>query len=67
METKGSNDINDLRPDEQIKIKCAIKHFEALGLKPLENKPNYVAPVKDREGFNQVIKKDEEYSQAELF
>lgn len=35
IETKGTNNINDthaLTDDERTKIKCAIKHFEALGI-----------------------------------
>ncbi len=32
-ETKGSNDENDLRNSEQLKIQCGKKHFESLNLK----------------------------------
>lgn len=31
VETKGNSDINYLREEERAKIKCARKHFEALG------------------------------------
>ena len=31
VETKDKNDINLLREEEKAKIKCARKHFEALG------------------------------------
>ena len=31
VETKGKSDINLLREEEKAKIKCARKHFEALG------------------------------------
>jgi len=31
VESKGSNLFEDLRPKEQGKIECGIKHFEALG------------------------------------
>ena len=31
VETKGNSDINLLREEEKAKIKCARKHFEALG------------------------------------
>jgi type III restriction enzyme len=47
IETKGTNDINDrkaLTDNEIYKMKCAVKHFEALGI---EAKVEYVAPVKD--------------------
>jgi type III restriction enzyme len=50
VETKSTNDINDTRAitaDERLKILCAMKHFEALGIEAnLEYVP-YVAPVKD--------------------
>jgi type III restriction enzyme len=51
IETKGTNDINDkksLTDSEIYKIKCAIKHFKALGI---EAKIDYVAPVKEYEEF----------------
>jgi len=32
VETKSTNKIDELTPEEQIKIKCAIKHFHALGI-----------------------------------
>ena len=31
VETKGNSDINSLREEEKAKIKCARKHFKALG------------------------------------
>ena len=41
---KVKNDINLLREEEQSKIKCAKKHFEALGKEVVfmapENNPN---------------------------
>jgi len=49
IETKGTNDINDkkaLTESEVYKIKCAIKHFTALGVEV-----NYKAPVKDYQTF----------------
>ena len=51
IETKGTNDINDakaLTKSEVYKIKCAQKHFEALGI---EAKINYFAPVKEYDIF----------------
>jgi type III restriction enzyme len=51
IETKGTNDINDrksLTENEVYKIKCAIKHFEALGI---EAKINYTAPIKEYATF----------------
>lgn len=39
VETKGSMDTEDLREKELIKIKCAIKHFEAIGFKEFISTP----------------------------
>lgn len=47
IETKGTNSLDDRKPlteNEIYKIKCAIKHFEALGI---EAKVNYLAPLKE--------------------
>ena len=49
IETKGTNDINDkkaLTESEVYKIRCAIKHFEKLGLEV-----QYKAPVKEYNYF----------------
>lgn len=46
VETKGTRDLNRLRPDERIKIECAIKHFQALGL------ARYLAPVDSERTFD---------------
>ena len=51
IETKGTNSITDRRAlteNEIYKIKCAIKHFEALGI---EAKIDYIAPVKEYHTF----------------
>ena len=51
IETKGTNSLDDrkaLTENEIYKIKCAIKHFEALGI---EAKVNYFAPVKEYTTF----------------
>ncbi|MFA7230193.1 MAG: DEAD/DEAH box helicase family protein [Victivallaceae bacterium] len=51
IETKGTNDITDrkaLTENEIYKIKCAVKHFEALGI---EAKVNYCAPIKEYSTF----------------
>lgn len=66
IETKGTRKLEDLTMKEQIKIKCAIKHFEALGIEPLKH-AKYLAPIKDKEHFNQEVKRDTDYSQATLF
>ena len=39
VETKGTSDRESLKEDEKLKIDCAMKHFEAIGLK------GYLAPV----------------------
>ncbi|MBL3677533.1 MAG: DEAD/DEAH box helicase family protein [Alphaproteobacteria bacterium] len=46
IETKGTSDMDKLRPDEQMKIRCAIQHFQALGLL------RYLAPVDTPQTFN---------------
>lgn len=55
VETKGTNDINDkkaLKESEVYKIKCAMKHFAALGIDV-----EYTAPVKDYSFFKQEASK----------
>ncbi|MCX6872963.1 MAG: DEAD/DEAH box helicase family protein [Verrucomicrobia bacterium] len=32
VETKSYSSIEELDPDEQLKIRCAVRHFEALGV-----------------------------------
>jgi len=44
VETKGTNNISELKPEEKIKIESAKKRFEILEAK-------FVAPVKDFESF----------------
>jgi type III restriction enzyme len=49
IETKGTSDINDkkaLTESEVYRIKCAMKHFEALGVEV-----HYKAPVKEYSFF----------------
>ncbi len=49
VETKGTNDINDkkaLTESEVYKIKCAMKHFKALGVEV-----QYKAPIKEYNHF----------------
>ncbi len=49
VEIKGTNDINDqkaLTPHEIARIKCAIRHFDALGVDV-----QFKAPIKDFETF----------------
>ncbi len=45
VETKGTNNINELRPDEQLKINSAKKRFEII------KDSKFVAPVKDFESL----------------
>ena len=45
IETKGSTEWNQLKETEKMKILCAIKHFEAIGLK------EYLAPVESFTDF----------------
>jgi type III restriction enzyme len=60
IETKGTDELDDkkaLTESQIYKIKCAVKHFEALGI---ESKIDYIAPVKEYETFkkrsDEVIK-----------
>lgn len=46
VETKGTTEWDKLKPDERLKIECAVKHFEAIGLK------SYLAPVEGLESFD---------------
>ena len=51
VETKGTNELADkkaLRESEVYKIKCALKHFDALGV---DAHVNYDAPVKEYSVF----------------
>ncbi len=55
IETKGTNDINDkkaLTESEVYKIKCAMKHFETLGVDV-----HYKAPVKEYHYFQREADK----------
>lgn len=46
VETKGTAEWEKLKPDERMKIECAVKHFEAIGLK------SYLAPVDSLKTFD---------------
>jgi type III restriction enzyme len=45
VETKGTNSIYELRPEEQMKIKSARKRFELI------EDSKFVAPIKDFDTF----------------
>jgi type III restriction enzyme len=50
IETKSTNNLEDrkaLTDSERWKIKCALKHFDALGIEAKLDYRPYVAPVKD--------------------
>jgi type III restriction enzyme len=49
IETKGSKEWNQLKESEKMKIQCAIKHFEAIGLE------EYLAPVESFSDFKQKV------------
>ena len=56
VETKGTNDLADkkaLRESEVYKIKCAMKHFDALGI---DARVDYDAPVKEYSVFKSRAK-----------
>ena len=55
IETKGTNDINDkkaITEGEIYKIKCALKHFESIGVEV-----QYKAPVKEYSYFKTEVEK----------
>lgn len=59
VETKGTDNENDfkkLRESELIKIKCARKHFEALGIAQ-NGDINFEAPIQHYETFKTRAKK----------
>jgi type III restriction enzyme len=58
IETKGSREWEALKDDEKMKIECAIKHFEAIGLK------EYLVPV---ENINTFKSKANEVAGENLF
>ncbi len=50
VETKSTNNIDDQRgltEAERLKIRCAMKHFEALGIVAMLDYVPYAAPVRD--------------------
>lgn len=50
VETKSTNDLDDpraLTEAERLKIRCAIKHFEAIGIEAQLDYRAYHAPVKE--------------------
>ena len=50
IETKSTNNLDDrkaLTDSERWKIKCAMKHFDALGIEAKLDYRPYIAPVKD--------------------
>jgi type III restriction enzyme len=49
VETKGVRAIDSLSPDERIKIQCAQKHFEAVGLM------EYAAPIDTFDYFKHEV------------
>lgn len=46
VETKGAKEFEKLKEEEKLKIRCAVRHFEAIGLK------GYLAPVEDLPSFD---------------
>jgi type III restriction enzyme len=59
VETKGTDNLDDdkkLRPGERIKIKCAVKHFKALGIAG-NGDINFEAPIQHYETFKTRAKK----------
>ncbi len=51
IETKGTSELDKLKPDERMKIECAIEHFKALGLE------SYLAPVDNTQTFDALSHK----------
>jgi len=54
VETKGSAEFEKLKEEEKLKIRCAVRHFEAIGLKgylaPVEDLPSFDAKARERVG-----------------
>ena len=48
-DTNNLEDRKALTESERLKIKCALKHFEALGIEAKLDYLPYVAPVMDYE------------------
>ena len=46
IETKGAAEFDKLKEEEKLKIQCAIRHFEAIGLQ------GYLAPVDNLKTFD---------------
>lgn len=46
VETKGTAEYEKLKEEEKLKILCAVKHFEAIGLQ------GYLAPVESLKSFD---------------
>lgn len=61
VETKSTSKMEELTPEEQIKIKCAIKHFHALGISA-NTSLIYKAPI-DR--FDQTTMNEDEAEYGE--
>lgn len=53
IETKGKKNKDELPRDERLKIECATKHFEALGL--LKPEAGYLAPITDYQHFEENL------------
>ncbi len=54
IEIKGTNNLDDtgsITEDERYKIKCAEKHFEAIGIELNINYDSFQAPVKNWQTF----------------
>jgi type III restriction enzyme len=68
IETKNTNDIDDrsaLSEEERMKIKCAQKHFEAIGINLNFNDTSFKAPIKDWQTF--VNEADNEFKRTRSF
>ncbi len=59
VETKSTNNLDDpraLTESERLKIRCAIKHFEAIGIDAKLDYRVYHAPVREyRDDFKNKV------------
>lgn len=58
VETKSTNDLDDrtaLTEEERLKIRCAMRHFEALGIEAQFGYPPYAAPIADYAKFKDEV------------
>lgn len=64
IETKGKKNLEELTLEEQLKIKCAIQHFEKLGLLCSDKQIFYEAPITNMAHLNQRTQENPKIQKA---